>query len=193
MMRLLKLFSTTMMSSESAGESVPSWLWDESTEDAREPEFCLTQTAAAPHGITCKSCRSHQSGPSSSSGSRRRGSPSAGSNPAQKRGIKHVRVKGRNVFSSPSRFQLCFGQKLTRFAMTMVSTMTGSEAVPRVNWRPRGGCPEDTSKQCPSSKRCSSSYSAATILSTCPEGRSYSRRKLKSKSERQTRCPTSFR
>lgn len=49
--------------------------------------------------------------------------------------------------------------------------MTGSEAVPRVNWRPRGGWPELTSKQCPSNKRCSNSYSAATIFSTCKHTR----------------------
>lgn len=193
-MRLLKLFSTTMMSSESAGESVPSWLWDASREGARKPEFCLTQSATAPLVITCKSCRSHRSGPSSSSGSRRRGSPSAGSNPAEKRGIKHVKEwKEGKSFPPPADSCSVLIWKLTRFAMTMVSTMTGSEAVPRVNWRPRGGCPEDTSKQCPSSKRCSSSYSAATMFSTCPDGRSYSKRKRKWKTGREARCPTSFR
>lgn len=30
---------------------------------------------------------------------------------------------------------------LTKLAITMVSTMTGLVEVPRVNWRPRGGCP----------------------------------------------------
>ncbi|KAG7261735.1 hypothetical protein CRUP_023722 [Coryphaenoides rupestris] len=44
--------------------------------------------------------------------------------------------------------------------------MTGWEAVPRVNCRPRGGCPVLTSKQWPSKRRYSSSYCAATTLST---------------------------
>lgn len=89
----------------------------------------------------------------------------------QKRDGSKTQELKRKSFSSSSRSQLSRGWRLTRFAMTMVSTMTGSEAVPRVNWRPLGGCPEDTSKQCPSSKRCSSSYSAATIFSTCAGGR----------------------
>ena len=36
MILLLKLFSTTMMSSESAGESVPSWLQREDGEDKKK-------------------------------------------------------------------------------------------------------------------------------------------------------------
>lgn len=51
---------------------------------------------------------------------------------------------------------------LTRLAMTIVSYMSGSWLMPRVNCSPRGGWPVDRSKQWPSSKRCSSSYSAVT-------------------------------
>jgi len=35
--------------------------------------------------------------------------------------------------------------KLTRLAMTIVSTMAGVELVPRTNWRPRGGFPVNES------------------------------------------------
>lgn len=53
--------------------------------------------------------------------------------------------------------------------MTMVSYMSGSRLMPSVNWSPRGGWPVDRSKQWPSSKRCSSSNSAATTLFTWKE------------------------
>jgi len=75
------------------------------------------------------------------------------------------------------------GVSLTRFAMTMVSMMTGWEAVPRVNCRPRGGCPVLTSKQWPSRRRYSSSYCAATTLSTWSRRRRRRRRRTGAQSE----------
>lgn len=42
--------------------------------------------------------------------------------------------------------------------------------MPRVNCSPRGGCPDDRSKQWPSNKRCSSSYSAVTTPLTWHKG-----------------------
>lgn len=53
--------------------------------------------------------------------------------------------------------------------MTIVSYMSRSRLVPRVNCSPRGGWPVDRSKQWPSSKRCSNSNSAATTEFTWTE------------------------
>lgn len=74
-----------MMSSESVGESVPSWLQRETRE---------MRTEALQHGrsyknpstlcLTCKSCRFHQSALFSASASRRQDWLSAESNPAEK-------------------------------------------------------------------------------------------------------------
>ena len=49
--------------------------------------------------------------------------------------------------------------------MTIVSTTTGCCSVPRVICRPLGGLPLPVSKQCPSSRRCSSSNSELTFPS----------------------------
>lgn len=61
--------------------------------------------------------------------------------------------------------------------MTIVSYISGSWLIPRVNCRPRGGCPVDRSKQWPSSKRCSSSYSAVTTPLTWRKITNYHRQK----------------
>lgn len=112
MILLLKLFNTTMMSSESAGESVPSWLQRGTKQGSDHKSNNLRpvwRSGSAEHWLslkmnktfhhrgrterilfTCKSCRFHQSGPSSASASRLRGWLWAESNPANN---KHRRLK----------------------------------------------------------------------------------------------------
>lgn len=52
-----------------------------------------------------------------------------------------------------------FSWKYPKFAITIVSTITGFVWVPNVIWRPLGGLPIVASKQCPSTSRYSNSYS----------------------------------